>query len=265
VSADLPLPPWDHQRTCDLVGEEISRFADLVQGADMDQTVVTCPDWSMGKLIRHVGTVHRWAGAMVEVGAAERMDPRTLDLGLPEHPSWLPGWLASGGEELVDRLRRADPDQPMWAWGFDQHARFWARRMLHESLVHRADAEITLGTDTHPSADPEIAVDGIDELFTNLPSAAAFSPGLREMQGKGSFGIAGGDSTAEWVVTLLDDGFDAWRVGTGEAREADALLTGFTGELLMLLYRRQSLETTNATVAGDVEVVTAFLDHAALE
>jgi hypothetical protein len=137
--------------------------------------------------------------------------------------------------------------------------------MLHESLVHRADAEITLGTDTHPTADPEIAVDGIDELFTNLPSAAAFSPGINELKGVGSFGIAGSDSTAEWVVTLLEDGFEVRRVGTGEARQADALLTGFTGELLMVLYRRQSLGTTNATLAGDVEVVTAFLDHAALE
>ena len=261
----LPVPPWDYERTCDLVGDEIRRFADLVQGADMDRVVDTCPDWTVGKLIRHVGTVHRWAGAMVEVAAPERMDSRSLDLGLPEHPSWLPGWLASGGEELVDRLRRADPDQPMWAWGADQHARFWARRMLHETLIHRADAEITLGADTHPSTDPEIAVDGIDELFTNLPSAAAFSPGVRDVKGAGSFGIAGSDSTAEWVIDLHDDGFDACRVGTGEARQADALLTGFTAELLMLLYRRQSLETTNATLAGDVEVVSAFLDHAALE
>jgi len=261
----LPLPPWDHERTCELVGVEIQRFADLVQGADMDRMVVTCPDWTMAKLIRHVGTVHRWAGAMVVAATNERMDIRSLDLGLPEHPSWLPGWLATGGEELVDRLRRADPEQPMWAWGADQHTRFWPRRMLHETLIHRADAEITLADETHPSADAEIAADGIDELFTNLPSAAAFSPGVQELRGAGSFGLVGTDSSAEWVVTLHDDGFDARRVGSGEARDADALVTGFTSELLMLLYRRQTLTSTNAAVAGDGQVVGDFLEHAALE
>jgi uncharacterized protein (TIGR03083 family) len=261
----LPVPPWDHERTCDLVAEEIQRFADLVQGSDMGRVVDTCPDWTMAKLIRHVGTVHRWAGVMVAAAAPERMDPRSLDLGLPEHPSWLPGWLASGGAELVDRLRRADPDQPMWAWGADQHTRFWTRRMLHETLIHRADAEITIGDDTHPSADPEIATDGIDELFTNLPSAAAFSPGVHDLKGTGTFGIAGTDAGAEWLVTLHDEGFDARRVGPGEAKEADALVTGFTAEVLMLLYRRQTMASTDATVAGDVQVVTTFLDHAALE
>jgi hypothetical protein len=137
--------------------------------------------------------------------------------------------------------------------------------MLHETLVHRADAELALGGDPHSTIDPEVATDGIDEFFTNLPSAAAFSPGVHELKGSGSFGLVGGDTGVEWVVTLDADGFDAERVGPGEAKEADALLTGFTPELLLVLYRRETVAEVGGTVAGDGELVTAFLDHAALE
>ena len=88
----------------------------------------------------------------------------------------------------------------MWAWGADQHTRFWPRRMLHETLVHRTDAALALGQDPHPTIDPEVAADGIDELFANLPSAAAFSPDVLDIKGSGSFGIVGNDTGVEWVV-----------------------------------------------------------------
>jgi hypothetical protein len=34
----------------------------------------------------------------------------------------------------------------MWAWGPDKHARFWSRRMLHETAVHRVTGDPTLLT-----------------------------------------------------------------------------------------------------------------------
>ena len=32
----------------------------------------------------------------------------------------------------------------MWAWGPDKHARFWPRRLLHETAVHRGDAYLLM-------------------------------------------------------------------------------------------------------------------------
>ena len=52
--------------------------------------------------------------------------------------------------------------------------------------------------------------------------------------------------------------------GNVDAMEADALLTGFTPELLLVLYRRETIPAVGATVAGDGELVTAFLEHAVL-
>jgi hypothetical protein len=42
--------------------------------------------------------------------------------------------------------------------------------MLHETTVHRADAELALGVE--PVISPAVAVDGGSGLFANLPTAA---------------------------------------------------------------------------------------------
>ena len=139
--------------------------------------VPTCPDWSLADLVRHTGTVHRWATRMVRDLAPQRLDPRSLDLGLPDDEAGYADWLASGARELVTTFGAADPDAAMWAWGADQHVRFWPRRMVHETTVHRADAELASGV--QPRIDPATAADGIDELLDNLPTAAYFRPASR--------------------------------------------------------------------------------------
>ena len=67
----------------------------------------------------------------------------------------------------------ADPGSSMWAWGADQHARFWSRRQLHETLVHRCDLE--LAQSGRPSVPAHLAADTIDEFLDNL---AAFAEGV---------------------------------------------------------------------------------------
>ncbi|SCK59943.1 TIGR03083 family protein [Streptomyces sp. SceaMP-e96] len=74
----------------------------------------------------------------------------------------------------ADAFAATDPDAPMWAWGVDQHARFWMRRMLFETLVHRTDAERAVGR--RPVIDPALATDGVDEFLANLPFATSFAP-----------------------------------------------------------------------------------------
>ncbi|KJY16262.1 hypothetical protein VR46_45300, partial [Streptomyces sp. NRRL S-444] len=89
-------------------------------------------------------------------------------------------WLAESAAEAAEVFAAIDLDAPMWAWGVDQHARFWVRRMLFETLVHRADAELALGIDPH--IDRVLAVDGIDEFLTNLPFASSFAPGTGQLR-----------------------------------------------------------------------------------
>ncbi len=62
---------------------------------------------------------------------------------------------------LVATLREAGPKAPVWSWGWEHTAGFWARRMTHELVVHRADA--TLAARLPYEVAPDIAADAIDE------------------------------------------------------------------------------------------------------
>ncbi|MFF6807809.1 maleylpyruvate isomerase N-terminal domain-containing protein [Streptomyces sp. NPDC012616] len=90
--------------------------------------------------------------------------PRTreVDLRHPERQEEYPDWLTHSATVAAEAFAATDPDLPTWAWGGDQHARFWARRMLFETLLHRVDAELALGR--RPTVDRPLAVDGVDGM-----------------------------------------------------------------------------------------------------
>lgn len=262
---DLPTG-FTYEQYCELVGVAIDEFVEVARGVDPTTPIPTCPGWTMGKLIRHTGTIHRWAAAMVSETAPERVDPKTLDLALPDDESWLPGWLAAGRQPLVDVLSAADPEAPMWAWGADQHVRFWARRMVHETTVHRVDAS---REPLHAPIEPLVAADGIDELFANLPPAAKFSPDVAELNGEGSLGFVALDRalgpSARWVVDLTEDGFDVTRANDGETERADVVVSGPPDQVLLLLYGRLRMPSPGLVVSGDHSLLDWWLDNSGLQ
>lgn len=178
-----PTPLREHGWCCDAFATEAGRFADVVDGADLDAAIPTCPEWKLVDLVGHLGGVHRWAGQMVRDRAQERLRGREVERDLAEGATPEAEWIRAGVERVLPWLRAADPDADMWAWGADKHARFWPRRMLHESTVHRADAEFAVGRE--PDIDPAVAVDGVDEFLDNLPHAAYFAPAVTELKGDG--------------------------------------------------------------------------------
>jgi uncharacterized protein (TIGR03083 family) len=242
---------WDHDRYCEAVAAEISRFAEAVDGADPTAPVPTCPEWTVGDLTLHLGGVHRWAGQMVRDVAQERLSNRRVEMGLDEDEPAGAAWITRGGESLVAVLRDADPDAPMWAWGADQHARFWARRMLHETTIHRADAEFAVGRE--PSVGGEVAVDGIDEFLDNLPTARRFAPRVAELAGdEGAMAWVATDRPVRWRIELEPGGF-AWSHGDGPV---DASVSGPAADLLLLAYgRRTAGDPARFSVTGDADLV----------
>jgi uncharacterized protein (TIGR03083 family) len=239
---------------------EIARMADVVRGIDPDTPVPTCPEWSVAELIRHTGTVHRWATQMVRDCATERLDPSTLDLGLPSDPRDYADWLAAGAEPLASAFSTADPDAPMWAWGADQHARFWPRRMVHETTVHRVDAEIANGAPSR--IDAETAADGIDELLENLPTASYFRPRVAELRGSGeSIALRSTDAAHSWIIRLEPDGYQWERGATSDATVGVA---AGTDTLLLLLYARGAPSGDGIEVVGDDSVLARWLECSAL-
>lgn len=246
-----------HSDYCDAVAAEVRRFGDVIASADLNTPVATTPPWSLAKLLKHIGTIHRWAGQMVQTNAQERLDFKLLDLHLPPDEAAYPSWFAAGGEQLVATLRAADPDAPMWAWGADHHARFWMRRMAHETSMHRVDAELALGR--QPALDAAIAVDGIDEFLENLPHAAYFAPNVKELRGNGeSIHFHCTDTEGEWLIELQPDGF-RWEHGHGKG---SAAVRGAAADLLLLMYGRRKHGEGGFEVFGDSSVLDRWFTSA---
>jgi uncharacterized protein (TIGR03083 family) len=234
-------------------------MVDAVRRVDPSRAVPTTPGWTVRDLVHHTGDVHRWAGAMVATLAPTFLDRRTMDMDHPADDAGLADWLAASAEGAAQALRAADPDAPMWAWGADQHVRFWPRRLVHETTVHAADLALAAGDDP-VGIDAAWAVDGIDEFLENLPRAARFSPTMRGLGGEGSLHLHATDAEGEWMVFLEPEGF-RWEHGHGKGSVA---VRGPAPELLLLVYGRRPADHPAFERFGDDAVLAHWLAHTAL-
>ncbi|WP_424886808.1 maleylpyruvate isomerase family mycothiol-dependent enzyme [Streptomyces sp. XH2] len=245
------------------VATETARFVATVRGADPATPVASCPGWTLADLTRHTGSVHRWFTVLLSRRIQQPPTSREVDLHLPEQADAYPDWLVASAAEAAQVFAATDPDAPMWAWGRDQHARFWVRRMLFETLVHRADAELALGLTPH--IDHALAADGIDEFLTNLPFASFFAPGTAELRGPDRtirFSCTDGDE--DWVVRLQPDGFGLVP-DDAQARTAaaDATVRGTAADLLLLLYGRLNRNSDAFQLLGDEDLIAHWFTHSA--
>ncbi|WP_058043638.1 maleylpyruvate isomerase family mycothiol-dependent enzyme [Streptomyces roseifaciens] len=246
------------------VAAETARFVATVKGADPATPVPSCPGWTLADLTRHTGSVHRWFSVLLSRRIQQPPTSREVELHLPEQPDGYPDWLTMGATEAAQVFAATDLDAPMWAWGLDQHARFWVRRMLFETLVHRADAELALGLSPH--IDRVLAVDGIDEFLTNLPFASFFAPGTAELRGPDRtirFGCTDGDDEGDdWLIHLRPDGFGLV-TGDARSRTADATVRGTAADLLLLLYGRLDRNSDAFELLGDRDLIAHWFAHSA--
>jgi uncharacterized protein (TIGR03083 family) len=253
----IPSLPMNHLEHCAFLDIEITRFSSTLEVADLTSAVPSCPAWTVRDLGAHLGEVHRWAEHLVRERAQARISSN--DMGLDQGPV-SPTWMLEGGAQLLATLRGCDPDLPMWAWGADQHARFWSRRQLHETLLHRIDLELALGLTSH--ADTAVAADAIDEFLVNLSSAARFSPKVKNLVGSGSrLAFTQLDGSRRWVVMLGENGISF----VGDDETADVELTTNTLDLLLVLYRRRQLDDVDFSLTGKQELLHFWLANSALE
>jgi uncharacterized protein (TIGR03083 family) len=239
---------------------EVERLATLAAGAPMDAPVPSCPDWSLRDLVSHIGGVHRWAARHVQEYSPVRIPSSTMDFGEPASDDGYPDWLRAGGVILAETFAAADLDRPMWAWGLDQHARFWPRRMLHETTVHRVDAELALGLE--PVVDAAVAADGIEELLDNIPCAASFAPNVEKLRGEGETLVFTSDDAA-WTIRLEVDGF-RWSRGVPAALADVQVRAPAAGDLLLFLYGRRHADESRFSVQGGRDLLARWLANSAL-
>ncbi|MGZ6993859.1 MAG: maleylpyruvate isomerase family mycothiol-dependent enzyme [Acidimicrobiia bacterium] len=225
-----------------VVMTQARELADAGRASDLGAPVPSCPEWDVAKLVRHTGTAHRWSAGVVRT--REPLSPKSIDLALPDDPAALPDWLEQSASELVATLADADPDGECWTWTADHHVRFWARRMAHETAVHRWDGQGAVGT--AEGFDPELAVDGIDEHLENLP----FVVGPEQARGEGeTLHLHCTDVDGEWVLRLGPDGLEVRR----EHAKGDIALKGTASDLFLVVLGR--VRPTNVEIFGDASAL----------
>ncbi len=248
----------DHRVYCDLLEPELVRLTAAIGAAEPGAPVPGCDDWTALDLAQHVGVVHRWTTRVVETSAAERIPFREVPVEYPAHWGEYPGWIAEGGLALVATLRAADGDAPVWAWGADQHVRFWSRRQFHEAMVHRVDAERAAGIP--PVIDPIHAVDGIDEFLENISYGRGSGPAVAAAceAGPGTVHLHATDADGEWTVFL---GRDGYRWERGHAKGDVAVRAPIADLLLFTMGRRgaEGLETF-----GDLDLLARWQEASRL-
>ena len=141
----------------------------------------------------------------------------------------------------------------MWTWGPGRTSGWWARRILHETTVHRADAELALGV-ADPEIDSVVAADGIDEFLFNLPSARRPYKHLASLPTGASMHLHATDSDGEWLVRFTESGI-AWERGHGRASVA---VRGPVASLLLFTYGRLAPADPRLAVFGDADLLDAW-------
>jgi hypothetical protein len=156
---------------------------------------------------------------------------------------------ANALDELVAALKDCDAETPVWNWSENEPdlAGFWARRMAHESSVHRFDAQTAHGV-VQP-IDAELAGDGLDELVDVVV------PRVYERDA-----ISG--PTGTLALDSSDDGTWCLELEPHGVRRLDVLsdpavtVRGTTSALLLATYSR--VPWTSLETEGDAEVLAGW-------
>ncbi len=243
-------------RYAEALRDQTAQFVALARDADLDQRVPSCPEWDLRRLVEHVGQAHRFAASHVErrvtalheVGPFEPMTGTVAD------------WLVGGAERLVAAVTESGPDAEVWNFtGVDQRARFWLRRMVHETAVHRADVALTVAAPYRLDAD--VAADAISEWLSLVtsPGAAARRPDLvGEMTGTGqTLHLHATDTPGEW---LIERGPEAvtWTHGH---RKADVAARGTAADLLLMVFGRIPVHDDRIELFGEVGLFEHWVEH----
>lgn len=219
-----------------MIRAESDAFYRIADGADPSLPVVSCPDWSVGDLVWHLGEVHWFWATIVETRASRPDSVEALKPARPAEYGSLVAWGRGEVEHLLSALSATDDDVPVWTWWPPhQTVGFIRRHQVQEAAVHRWDIEAAAGgagASPAPAAiDGAAAADSIDELLSvTLPWGVRADKPL-----SGSVHLHCTDVPGEWLVHA--DG----RVEAVHGR-GDAALRGTASDLLLAIFKRVGTE-----------------------
>ncbi|TQM62804.1 maleylpyruvate isomerase family mycothiol-dependent enzyme [Humibacillus xanthopallidus] len=194
--SDPAAPPFlDH------LADDSARFRTVLADAPPGLRVPTCPDWDADDLIWHLAEVQWFWGEIAAGGLTTRADVDALDGRRVERPADRAGLLEHfdrSSSRLHAALAALDPATELWMWADEHTAGYIARRQAHEAMIHRLDAELTVGART--PLDCRLAADGVDEALRIMRGYEP-EPGLTHEPVAGTVTIATVDAMHAWTVT----------------------------------------------------------------
>ncbi|MFQ5556469.1 MAG: maleylpyruvate isomerase family mycothiol-dependent enzyme [Acidimicrobiales bacterium] len=218
-----------------------------VSAANLHAPVPSCPGWTVGQLLGHTSRIHRRVSEHVVRRATERL-PDDIIPAVPAGDAVL-GYAEAALARLLDALRDLDPTEPMWTWSHQRDGAFFVRRMLHETALHRWDAEAATGYAEPIPGDQ--GADGIDELYDIvLPFSLTHRP--RDLP-VGSLHLHRTDGDGEWMLTTTDDSISLARTHA----KGDAAVRGGGGDLFLVVWGRRPID--GLELFGDPEVAQAWV------
>ena len=217
----------------------------VLEDGRIDAAVAACPGWDLGELVRHLGSVHRWATQVVVTGVLP--DHARTNEGPGDRAALIP-WFAEGAAALQRALADVDPQRPTWTFGPPETAAFWSRRQAQETLVHAWDACASQGADMPIPAD--MAADGLDEIATVMFPRQVRLERISPLE----VSVAFTPTDADGGIVLAGDG-----LGSPASVDAtvDATVRGRAADLLLLLWGRGSID--GLAIEGSASAVETVL------
>jgi uncharacterized protein (TIGR03083 family) len=255
------MPQLSADRYATEIEASTAGLAEIVADYDQGLPIPTCPEWTLRQLVTHVGRAHRWAAEITRTRSEAFIPFRAVPDGkLPDDRAGQCAWLRAGAARIVEAVREAGSDL-VWSFTGPVPAGFWIRRMAHETLVHRADAQLAAGAEPEPVIEAEVAADAIDEWLMLLAGGFAGNAGERAKTLPAGAGLhihatdGGLGGRGEWMIRHDGDGLTV-EPGHGKG---DAALSAPAASLLLVLMRRRPVSDPAVTVYGDSAVVDGWL------
>jgi uncharacterized protein (TIGR03083 family) len=208
----------------------------------------SCPGWTTGHLLVHVGQAYNWIGEIVATRTQEPTPIRPADHACDRADPGLFGWFDRSLAAFAATLAAVDPAEPVWTWSRDRRAGFWLRLMAHETALHRWDAQLAHG-DPAPVAS-EAAHDYVDftlEHWLSICRAESSLPARGE-----SYHLHRTDGAGEWTVRFLPDTIALTR----EHAKGDVALRGTAADLYLFLWHR--LPADRLDIFGDRAILDRY-------
>jgi uncharacterized protein (TIGR03083 family) len=241
----------EHVDELDAQGKALAAAADA---AGLAAIVPTCPGWTVGHLLRHVGKVHRWAATYVREGRAAFGGGTARLASAPA--DGLLDWFVDGHAELVSALHSAPADLDCWTFlPAPSPLAFWARRQAHETAIHRAVADSARGVT--PTFTPDFAADGIAELLGGFYRRRG---GQLISDPPCSLIVLPADAEPGWHVAIGPDGRE---ISNDIGRSADCVLRGSASDLYLFLWNR--FPVTHPMVTGNLAVLELWRERAQIK